>query len=306
MPLYEHARRPRTWLGLCALLAIALALNVTQLRLHAQDDSGGGPTANTPDVESNGDDDAQAAGDPGDDFNLFQLLIKGGVFMIPIVGMSLLVVTFAVERTLGLRPGKVIPPELIEELGKLGGGAGGFDPRQAYRICQKYPSAASNVIRAMLLKVGRPHSEVEHAVKEASDREADKLYANVRWLNLAAAVAPLLGLLGTVWGMIRAFHGTTKILPGQNKTEYLAAGIYGALITTLCGLVVAIPAAIFAHYLEGQVRNLFHKIDELLFNLMPQVERYEGRVRFSRQMEDNPERPTESQSLEDQPVTPGP
>ena len=52
----------------------------------------------------------------------------------------------------------------------------------------------------MLLKVGRPHSEVEHTVAEASEREAERFYANVRWLNLAAGVAPLLGLLGTVWG----------------------------------------------------------------------------------------------------------
>jgi biopolymer transport protein ExbB len=82
--------------------------------------------------------------------------------------------------------------------------------------------------------------------------------------------------------MIRAFHDTTKLAPGQNKADYLAAGIYVALVTTLAGLVVAIPAAIVAHYFEGRVQSLFHQIDELLFNLMPQIERYEGRVRFNR------------------------
>ena len=136
----------------------------------------------------------------------------------------------------------------------------------------------------MLLKVGRPHSEVEHAVAEAADREANRLYANVRWLNFAAAVAPLLGLLGTVWGLIVSFHDTTHLLPGENKAEFLAKGIYIALVTTLAGLCVAIPAAFFSHMFEGRIQNLFHTIDELLFSLMPQVERYEGRVRFSRQM----------------------
>jgi biopolymer transport protein ExbB len=192
----------------------------------------------------------------------------------------------AIERFIGLRKNRVVPQALIVELGRLGIGPSGFDPRQAYRLCQVHPSAAATVIRAMLLKVGRPHSEVEHAVAETSDREANRLYSNVRWLNFSAAVAPLLGLLGTVWGLIVCFHDTTHLLPGENKAEFLAKGIYIALVTTLAGLCVAIPAAFFSHMFEGRIQNLFHSIDELLFNLMPQIERYEGRVRFSRQMDD--------------------
>lgn len=218
--------------------------------------------------------------------NIFTLLVQGGAFMIPILLMSLLVVTFTIERFIGLRRDRVLPEALVTGLGQLGGPQGGFDPRKAYKLCQQYPSAAATVVRAMLLKVGRPHNELEHAVAEAGEREANRLYANVRWLILAAAVAPLLGLLGTVWGMIRAFHDTTQLTPDLNKADYLAEGIYVALVTTLGGLCVAIPAAIFAHYFEGRVQTLFHQIDEMLFNLMPQVERFEGRVRFGRQAGD--------------------
>jgi len=218
--------------------------------------------------------------------NIFHLLVQGGFFMIPILLMSLLVVTFTIERFIGLRRMRVLPEALVAGLGQLGGPQGGFDPRKAYKLCQQYPSAAATVVRAMLLKVGRPHSEVEHAVAEASEREANRLYANVRWLMLAAAVAPLLGLLGTVWGMIRAFHDTTQLTPDVNKADYLAEGIYVALVTTLGGLCVAIPAAVFAHHFEGRVQMLFHQIDEMLFNLMPQIERFEGRVRFGRQAGD--------------------
>jgi biopolymer transport protein ExbB len=100
---------------------------------------------------------------------------------------------------------------------------------------------------------------------------------------MSAGVAPLIGLLGTVWGMIVAFHDTTRLAPGQNKADFLAEGIYIALVTTLGGLCVAIPAAIIAHYFEGRIQRLFHEIDELMFNLLPQIERYEGRVRFSKQ-----------------------
>ena len=131
--------------------------------------------------------------------------------MLPILAMLIVVVFFSIERCFGLMRRKVLPSELIDELGDLGNTSGGFDPRKAYRVCQQFPSSASAVIRTMLLKVGRPHSEVEHAVAEASEREAARLYSNVRVLNLAAAVTPLLGLLGTVWGLINVFFQTTHM-----------------------------------------------------------------------------------------------
>ena len=99
-------------------------------------------------------------------------------------------------------------------------------------------------------------------------------------------MSPLIGLLGTVWGMIIAFHDLTVLSPDQNKAEFLATGIYIALVTTLGGLLVAIPAAVAAHYFEGRIQTLFHQIDEMVFSVLPQVERFEGRVRFNRQSED--------------------
>jgi biopolymer transport protein ExbB len=257
-------RRLAIYTALTITLLIGAACILSPPAAFGQEGAGGEPRAQ---IES---------------INIFHLLVQGGFFMIPILLMSLLVVTFTIERFIGLRRSRVLPDELVTGLGQLGGPQGGFDPRKAYKICQQYPSAAATVVRAMLLKIGRPHSEVEHAVAEASEREANRLYANVRWLTLAAAVAPLLGLLGTVWGMIRAFHDTTQLTPDLNKADYLAEGIYVALVTTLGGLCVAIPAAVFAHHFEGRVQTLFHQIDEMLFNLMPQVERFEGRVRFGR------------------------
>ncbi len=267
----------------------------------AQDSDDGSPsTAATPsdDTGSTGDAKGSTAGTgSGSDadtsgrtkppkksegIRVFWLLRQGGWFMAPIWFMAILALAFAIERLIALRRQRVLPRDLIESLGKLGGSTGGFDPRQAYRMCQQFPSTASTVIRAMLLKVGRPHSEVEHTVREASQREADRMYGNVRWLNLAAAVSPLLGLLGTVWGMIVAFIDTTRLTAGENRADVLAEGIYTALVTTLLGLSVAIPAVIIAHFLEGRIQTLFHQIDELLTNLLPQVERYEGRVRFGR------------------------
>lgn len=223
---------------------------------------------------------AQSKRPPQIDF--LELLIKGGWFMWPILGMSLLAATMVVERAINLRRGRIMPAGLIGALGQLGTSSGGFDPRKAYRLCQQYPSTAATVIRAMLLKIGRPHSEVEHAVAETCQREAEKLYANVRWLNLAVAVTPLIGLLGTVWGMIICFHDTTYLDNTTNRSSALAEGIYIALVTTLGGLMVAIPAAVLSHFFEGRIQSLMFQVEEMVFNLLPQVERFEGRVRFSR------------------------
>jgi biopolymer transport protein ExbB len=225
--------------------------------------------------------------------NLLELQLKGGWWMLPIGFMAILVVTFGIERGLALRRRKILPPELVDSLGELAEHKGGLDPRKAYRLCQEFPSAASNVIRSTLLKVGRPHSEVEHAVAEACEREAAKLYANVRPINLATAVSPLLGLMGTIVGMIYAFAQTASGVAGANKAEQLAGGIYVALVTTFAGLCVAIPGAILAHYFEGRIQALFREVDELLLGILPQLERYEGRLRVSRSERGLDESPAE-------------
>ncbi len=287
----SRSRPMQLCVGALALVCL-MTLAGWQADAWAQDDgaAGGSPSA-APPPAADGGAGATNAGDAGarppaeaEGLNLFTLLFKGGIFMIPLLALSILVVTVTIERFIALRRSRILPPDLITALGQLGGPQGAFDPRKAYRLCQQFPSAAANVIRSMLLKVGRPHSEVEHAVAEASEREADRLYSMVKWLVLAAAVAPLIGLLGTVWGMIDAFHGFTQLEISANRSEVLASGIYTALVTTLAGLTVAIPAAIFAHYFESRITTLFHEIDEMLFNLLPQIERYEGRVRFGRQM----------------------
>jgi len=248
----------------------------------------GGPSATpAPTGSSGATDEKPAASQHSKSIDIFALAVAGGIFMIPILGMSILAATMTIERFIGLRKGRVLPEGLVTGLGSLGGAQGNFDPRKAYRLCQQYPSAAANVIRAMLLKVGRPISEIETTATQASQREADKLYANVKWINMSAGVSTMLGLIGTIQGMILAFHQMTVMEQGVDRTSILAGGIYTALVTTFAGLAVAIPCALFSHYFEGRIQSLFHQIDELVFSLQPQLERYEGRVRFSRQGADD-------------------
>ena len=137
-------------------------------------------------LQETGIEPAAAVAAPDEGLNLLTLLLKGGLLMIPIGAMSIIVVMLVIERILALRRERVMPSGLVDELGELGSVPGVMDPRQAYRLCQQFPSSTAVVIRSMLLKTGRPQSEVEHAVSEASEREAERLYANVRWLNLIA------------------------------------------------------------------------------------------------------------------------
>ena len=217
---------------------------------------------------------------PAAGLDFLSLLLKGGWFMLPIAIVSVLAFTLIIERSFGLRRAQLLPRRLVKSLGRMARDSESVDPRTMNTVCLEHPSSASKVIRSMLLKVGRPTSEMQDSVTEVLQREAEKAHASVRWLNFAAAVAPLLGLLGTVWGLIQAFHDMTQLSPSQNRAEYLGRGIYEALVTTLAGLIVAIPAALFAHYFEGRITKIFREIEEIVFALIPKFERYEGRVRF--------------------------
>lgn len=214
--------------------------------------------------------------------SLLWLLGQGGGLMWVLGAICVAALALAIERAITLRRERLLPSGLVARLGALHDGRRPLDPREAYRACQEFPSPAAQVVRSMLVKVGRPQSELEFSVSEACQREADYLLTRVNTLNLIATVAPLVGLLGTVWGMIHAFYVTTQLAPGQNKAEFLAEGIYTALVTTLGGLVIAIPAAMCAHWFESKVIHEFHRIEELLENLLPQMERFEGRQRITR------------------------
>ncbi len=212
--------------------------------------------------------------------NVLSLLVLGGWFMIPLSLLSLVVVALIVERAINLRRERLLPERFVRRLSQLADIPGGLDPREAYRICQSTPCAASDVLRSVLLKVGRPHAELEATLHEAAQRKAINYQQLVSWLSLAAAIAPLIGLLGTVWGITESFYDTTQLEVGQNRAEALSHGIYVALVTTICGLMIAIPATIGAHFFENRIVAIMNEVEEMVLNLLPQLERYEGQLRF--------------------------
>ncbi len=216
---------------------------------------------------------------------ILELFLKGGWLMAPIVLMSVVVLAVAFERMLGLRRSRIRPRELSTALRRQAE-SGDLDPQRVYNLCRRNESTLSRVVIATLAKGGRPHAEVEAAADDAQQTEADRMYANVRTLNLAAAVTPLMGLLGTVWGMIESFFATANMQEGTDKAAVLAEGIYVALMTTFAGLAVAIPAAVLAHYFEGRILHSLRSVESLMTSLMPRIEALEGRGRIdTRQLE---------------------
>ncbi|AMV34804.1 Biopolymer transport protein ExbB [Pirellula sp. SH-Sr6A] len=211
--------------------------------------------------------------------DLLSLLVSGGFLMIPIGLVSLVVVAFTVDRLIGLRMGRLYPRKLRRSLRQYAKQVD-VDPRSVHLCVVNDSSSAGVAVRSLLGRVGRSPTEMKSSVEETLQREADRAYGNVRWLNLSAGIAPLLGLLGTVWGLIRAFHDTTQLTAGQNRADALAVGIYEALVTTLAGLVVAIPAAVISHYFEGRITRVFGTIEEDVEALIPRFEGFEGRTRF--------------------------
>ncbi len=241
------------------------------------------PPVNAADIQAvmnAGADSQPAATSEPSGIDMLTLIISGGRFMIPIALMSVLVVTLAVERMLSLRRGKVLPRRLVNELRAIADPIDRFDPAKAYRVCLNAPSPMASVVAAMLLRTGQPLGEVERAASETIQREADRYASPVRWLSLAAAATPLMGLLGTVWGMIVAFHESTSLSADRSRSEQLSEGIYTALVTTLAGLAVAIPAAILAQYLENRIAKLFHSVEEFAFELAPGLARFHGQQRM--------------------------
>jgi biopolymer transport protein ExbB len=216
---------------------------------------------------------------PKSGLNLLNLAVQGGFFMIPIGAVSLIVVTFVFDRLIGLRSSRVFPNRFRKSLSQFSKQLEA-DPRLVYQSCIEHPSSAANIVKEVVLRIGRPTPELEAAASESIQREVDASYANVKWINFAAAVAPLLGLLGTVWGLIRAFHDTTQLAAGQNRADFLAVGIYEALVTTLAGLIVAIPAAAAAQFFESRIQKMYAKIESAVTELIPRFETYEGKTRF--------------------------
>ncbi len=193
--------------------------------------------------------------------DLGRIIADGGPLMIAIAGCSFLVVTFVLERAINLRRGRVIPKPFVSRfLEQLRGGD--LDRPQALALCQASGSPVATVFAGAVRKWGRPSVEIEQAAIDQGERVTNHLRRYLRVFYGVATVGPLLGLMGTVLGMIQTFN-VIATHDALGRAELLAGGIAKALLNTAGGLAVAIPASIVYVFFLGRVDRLVGEIDAL-------------------------------------------
>ena len=183
---------------------------------------------------------------------MFFLIDKGGAIMYPIILGSVFALAIVIERIFHLHRAQIDTEKFllgIKNILKKG------NIVEAVSICDDTPGPVAHILKAGIMKHDRSKDEVKEAIEEAGLHEVPRLEKNLNVLITIAHIEPLLGLLGTVTGMIRCFMQIEKLAGIVNPSD-LAGEIWEALITTAAGLVVAIPAYVAYHYLVARVEGL--------------------------------------------------
>jgi biopolymer transport protein ExbB len=192
-----------------------------------------------------------------------------GIWLVPFVIASLIALWFSTERLVVLRRGRVIPKPFVERFLKhLADRTMGRE--EALQVCDENGSPIAMVFAHGIRKWGKPSVEVEQAIIDGGERQVAALRSHLRVINGIATITPLLGLLGTVWGMVVAFNDIANVGVTGN-TSVLAEGIAVALLTTVAGLVIAIPCLVLYMYLSGRVDSLVMDMDDLAQSVVQSI-----------------------------------
>lgn len=209
---------------------------------------------------------AQAQKPVTGEWEILSLIEKGGVVMYPIIFSSVLMLGIAFERAYNLRRKNIINPEFLKTVRAHWSWK---EIQKGLQLCDSYDTSLARILKAGLLRFGGKVDEIERAIEGAGQHEASLLNSNLRVLGAIANLAPMMGLLGTVFGMIKAFNVISQ--SGSGNPSLVASGIAEALITTAAGLVVAIPALSLYHYFRGKIDRHVFEMEEISFQLVEEL-----------------------------------
>ena len=183
---------------------------------------------------------------------MWEFMQRGGPIMWPILLCSVIAFAVVIERMIQLRREQIDTKSFMEQISKS---LKRNKIMEALDLCERTQGPIANILKAGIMKHDRPRQEVREAVEDASIHEVPRLEKNLPVLATVAHVAPLLGLLGTVTGMVAAFQVIENKASSLNPVNPgdLAGGIWEALLTTVFGLCVAIPAYVAYNYLVSRV-----------------------------------------------------
>jgi biopolymer transport protein ExbB len=187
---------------------------------------------------------------------MLEFLIKGGAIIYPIMLCSVVAVAVFLERIWHLQKSHIIPDHFVRRIEELVIESR-FD--DALLLCQENYSPMANIMASALRNVKQDRARVKEAVEETGKLESAHLERYIEVIGTCSAISPLLGLLGTVLGMIEVFQGVEN--SGLGDPAFFASGIWKALITTAVGLSVAIPSFIFYKFLLARVDRLIIEME---------------------------------------------
>ena len=195
---------------------------------------------------------------------LLDTIVMGGWVLVPIFLLSILAIYVFVERMITTQKAAADPEAItrtIRDYVQAG------DVRGAIAYCESQQRPITRILKQGLERLGRPITEIQDAVQAAGKHEAFELEKRTDLLASTAGIAPMLGFLGTVTGMIRAFQEIQN-LQGNVNPAVLAGGIWEALITTAVGLAVGIIALLFYNYLITRISRLVNDMERSATNFI--------------------------------------
>jgi biopolymer transport protein ExbB len=195
--------------------------------------------------------------------NFYELFQRGGPVMWPLLAGSILSVAVSVERIIVFVWHRY-PYETLSERLHASLGSGGVNA--ARQMLRRIRSPLARVAEVYLVHEGSSAALRQEIVAKEASYQLTLLEKRLHWLSVIGSLAPMLGLLGTVWGLVEAFH-QIELLGGQVQPADLAAGIWKALLTTVFGLVVALPSLAVYHFLEQHVGAIQLRMQWLVANL---------------------------------------
>ncbi|ADD67874.1 MotA/TolQ/ExbB proton channel [Denitrovibrio acetiphilus DSM 12809] len=199
------------------------------------------------------------------DFNM-ELIQKGGVLMYPIIFLSVLALAVFLERLVTLRTSRYVPALLKEKIKQA---LQNNDTKEAISMCEKDGSALANVCTDLLKNLDLPLQRLMETVEESGRFQSNRLTRFLPTLQAIASIAPLLGLLGTVLGMIKTFIVIGQ--QGVGNAQALAGGISEALITTAAGLSVAIPTVVFYYIVRFRSDRVMIELERAVSEIINQI-----------------------------------
>lgn len=199
---------------------------------------------------------------------MFDWFLRGGPVMYPLAMVSVVALSIILERLWALRRRQYLDPSEAAVISELFS-AGEFKRAGAY--CRQHPGPFTNIVLTLVNNRNAPYDELRELLEDTGRHQLRHLQRGLTALGTLVAAAPLLGLLGTVLGMIQVFEAVAR--DGMARGELLSAGIAQALITTATGLIIAIPTLFVHSFLESRAERIVHTIEAATIKLLHLVRR---------------------------------